>query len=629
MAPVRLPDPILRFGEIFLVVVLLLVALILRTHRLDGPTLTGDEWFMLRNVREGPAWIIHQARTFEPHPLLFYLGFWAWVNVAGPTEWSMRFPSVVFGVLSCVGVWRILRTVVGINAAMLGLALCVVNPYQIAQSQNARNYAMVAAFATLATILLVRADRINSNGRWRSYAFGLLIALHTHLNAVLTGLAHATWFLAKSTASRAAIPAPALWAGGTIALFFIPWLIYAEPALTAYKGYYPEKVGLFEVAIRTLTTFFFGQEIQPRRLYLALVSVAVVVGAIVLVWKRRGLDRRLGVLLLMTALVPILATSVLFMFRPMFEERYLIVAGPVTLAIIAVAISLPDRVLRGLSLLPFIGMLVITLPILRVQYEAIELARPDWRGLANWIGENARPTDRVAIGGHGIADAYGYYGNASIPVDLLADEASIERDIDRALSARPTGVFHIAATDSQADQRIQERLVSIGFAGENRWFRNQRAQFFGLAANEDPATNTLNAEWNGPIRLLDARVSPHIARPGDTVRIGLHWQANNRTPDLKISLRLVNSDGQQLAQLDRQPSNESRPFSSMREGETVWDGHALVLPRQINVNGPVSAVLLLYQPEGSKSVTPIRGGGFQGNPDLVELGPIQLEPVKK
>ena len=88
---------------------LLVGAAALRARHLGTPTLTGDEWFMLRNAHEGPAWIISQARVFEPHPLVYYLGFWAWVAVSGSAEWAMRYPSALFGVLTCAAVWRLGR----------------------------------------------------------------------------------------------------------------------------------------------------------------------------------------------------------------------------------------------------------------------------------------------------------------------------------------------------------------------------------------------------------------------------------------------------------------------------------------------------------------------------------------
>ena len=61
-APVRTSRP--SWLEIAALSLLLLVAAAFRAYHLGLPTLTGDEWFMLRNHDEGPAWIVRQARVF-------------------------------------------------------------------------------------------------------------------------------------------------------------------------------------------------------------------------------------------------------------------------------------------------------------------------------------------------------------------------------------------------------------------------------------------------------------------------------------------------------------------------------------------------------------------------------------
>ena len=221
---------------------LLLAAAGARARQLGVPTLTGDEWFMLRNAYEGPGWIVSQARVFEPHPLLYYLGFWGWIGVAGSTEWAMRYPSALFGVLTCAAVWRLGREIGGPLVALGAGLLAAVNPYQVAQSQNARNYAMVAALATVATAALLVAARREDSPGWRRYAVAMLLALHTHLNAVLTAAAHGLWYAGRAWLRRSPPSRRAIVAAGAIALLFLPWLLYAAPALTAYRGFFPERV---------------------------------------------------------------------------------------------------------------------------------------------------------------------------------------------------------------------------------------------------------------------------------------------------------------------------------------------------------------------------------------------------
>jgi mannosyltransferase len=606
--------------EVGALCLLLLGALALRARHLGVPTLTGDEWFMLRNAHEGPAWILGQARVFEPHPLLYYVGFWAWVGLSGSTEWAMRYPSVLFGVLTCAALWRLGREVGGPLVALGAVLLAAVNPYQVAQSQNARNYAMVAALATTATALLLVAARRDDAPSWRRYALGLLLALHTHLNAILTALAHALWYVGRQRLRRTAPSRGARLAAGTILGLFLPWLLYAAPALRAYQGFYPERVGPLDVAVRTLGSFSFGQHETPRRLFVAGVALLALIGAARAIRRARATRARTGgMLVLLAAALPLAGAAALFMLRPMFEERYLIVAAPPLIALVAFGAGALGRLAPQFGAAAILGLTIVSLPFLQRYYPAAAEARPDWRGLAAWIDAAERPGDVVLITGHGVADAYGYYRRADAPVALAADTATAEADLAALLVATPRGAFHLPYWEAPPDKLAHDRLVGVGFAGESRWFRGQRAQYFGLPAPDDPAPTVADTRWSESLELVDAMVAPSAVSPGQAVRVALTWRAVAAAPDLKISLRLLDSgDGRTRAQIDRRPADESRPFPSLKPGETLRDGHALAVPPDVPP-GRYAVALLLYRPEDARAVPPERPGG-----DLVQIGAVAV-----
>ncbi|HEY3079672.1 MAG TPA: glycosyltransferase family 39 protein [Chloroflexota bacterium] len=608
---------------------LLLGALALRARRLGVPTLTGDEWFMLRNAQEGPAWIIAQARVFEPHPLLYYLGIWAWIGLVGSSEWAMRYPSALFGLLTCAAVWRLGREIGGPTVALGALLLAAVNPYQVAQAQNARNYAMVAALTTLATGLLLIAARREERLGWRRYAVGMLLALHTHLNAALTALGHVLWYVGRAWLRRERPSPGAIAAGAAVAALFLPWLVYAAPALLAYRGYYPERVGPGEVILRTLATFSFGQYETPRRLLIGLVAGLALVGAARA--ARRATAQRArtgGLLVLLSVGLPVLGAAALFLVRPMFEERYLIVAAPPLIVLIAFGAGALGRIAPPFGIAALLGLAALTGPFLVGYYPAVEASRPDWRGLASWIARSERPGDRVLTTGRGVADAYGYYGRGRSPLVVVDDESAVEAQVARLLEARPRGVFHLAYWDAPPDRLAHDALTRVGFAGETRWFRNQPAQYFGLPSADDPPPTPLDAGWMETVELAEALVAPSTVPAGEALRVRLTWRTNGTASDLKISLRLVEpSDGRTRAQIDRRPLDEARPFPSLKAGEELRDGHALFVPEDL-APGRYALALLLYRPEDGKAVPPDRRGtpSVGGVADLVKLADVEVVP---
>jgi hypothetical protein len=616
-----------RALELTLFVILLIAAMALRTHRLGAPTLSGDEWFMYRNYLEGPAWIVHQARTFEPHPLLYYLGFWGWVGLAGTSEWAMRYPSVLFGLLTCAAVWRLARDAAGPWVGLGGLLLAAINPYQIAQAQNARNYAMVAALATLATGLLLVASR-RGGAAWYRYGLVLFLALNTHLNAALAAAAHVVW-VGGRWLLRGERPDPAAFrTAAVVGILFLAWLLYALPALASYPGYFPERVGFVEVLQRTLGTFAFGQTEGPRRLLVAAIGGLALAAAAYAAWRARRWRDDAALLVGLVAGLPVVGTAVMFLVRPMFEERYLIVAAPATVALLAIGLTQLSRVSVALPAPALVALLYVSFPFVSRYYPAVEVSRPDWRGLADWIAATARTGEVVLITGHGVADLYGYYGKAPLPTLLAADEATAPGDVASLAGMGAVGAYHLPFLDAPPDRIARDELLRVGFAAENRWFRNQRAEYFALPGRATfPTPQPIGARWAGAIELISAAVGPARAAPGDPVGVALDWRTLDAPPDLKESLRLFAPDGKQVAQLDRRPVDETRPFPTIKPGEAMRDGHALRLPKDA-APGRYEAAVLLYDPNDAKALPPTADPAVlrADNRDLVRLGSVEVAP---
>ncbi|NIO72110.1 MAG: hypothetical protein GTN71_24565, partial [Anaerolineae bacterium] len=114
------------------------------------------------------------------------------------------------------------------------------------------------------------------------------------------------------------------------------------------------------------------------------------------------------------------------------------------------------------------------------------------------------------------------------------------------------------------------------------------------------------------LRLLgyDAAVmSPHQQT---TVRLTLHWQVLAPVgADYKVSARLLDGEGNQIAQIDDVPVHNTYPTSRWKAGETITDVYDLAVPPD-TPSGQYRLLVILYEPDTLAEV------------GRAELGTVQL-----
>lgn len=572
---------------------LLLVAFALRLHNLGYPNLTGDEWFMLRNYDEGPLWIIRQARNFEPHPLLYYLSFWAWVGLVGHTEFAMRFLSAAFGMVTVAGMFALGRCLLGTRAGLLVAALATVNPYQIAQSQNARDYAPATALALLSTLALVLALRRSDVFGWWRYLVATLMALNTHYEALLLLLPQGLYVLIQWRRGQLHGPTLRRWlrAQAALALFFGAWMLYAWPALAGYPGYFPEPVTPPQIISRTLTTFSLGQLATPhlpRAAAAALVLLALL--GFASGWARRRDAALLGVLWLA---VPLTVMAPFFLVRPMFEERYLVVLTPGYLLLLAVGLEWLSGRGQWLGAAGTTAVLALTLLATLDYYSAVPASRPDYRAMAAWIRQHSHNEDVIVTTSQGRADVFSYYWHGGLPVRVASSQAELDASLDSS-SDRPHGVWFMPYTDLPFDQEVHRLLVEQGYSSAVHWFNDVSVRYFWLPAGAEPTPQQCSATWAGHIALHTCLLGLRRVKSGEFLPVALYWQVLGAVhKDYKVSLRLVGDDGHSVSQIDRRPADGLRPFAAIRPGAVVRDAYALLVPRTA-APGPYHLEAVVY-----------------------------------
>jgi len=106
---------------------------------------------------------------------------------------------------------------------------------------------------------------------------------------------------------------------------------------------------------------------------------------------------------------------------------------------------------------------------------------------------------------------------------------------------------------------------------------------------------------------------------------GLYWQVLAPVAaDYKVSARLLDAEGNQIAQIDDAPVHNTYATSRWKTGETIADVYDLAVPSD-TPSGPYRLLVILYEPD-----TLAEGGtGGTGNSPVVKPRRDALQPVQK
>jgi mannosyltransferase len=136
---------------------LVLTAFALRAYHLDFQSLWRDEVDAITfATRAFPRLLATFTKPKENGPLYFLL-LRPWIALTGDSEFSVRFFSLAFGVLTIPLAYALGRKWLSPLSSMLGALLVAFSPYLIWYSQEAKMYTLVTFLTMLSLYLYVEA----------------------------------------------------------------------------------------------------------------------------------------------------------------------------------------------------------------------------------------------------------------------------------------------------------------------------------------------------------------------------------------------------------------------------------------------------------------------------------------
>ncbi len=164
-----------------------------------------DEMVTAARVIPGSfAHMLHEVKSSESNPPLYYVLAWGWAKLFGTGEVGLRSLSALFGAATVPLAYPIGRELASRRAGLLATAIVAVSPMLIWYSQEARSYVLLVFFGALSLLFFVRALRTRGGVDLALWAAASALALCSHDFAAFQIAIEAGWLLLALRDSRRA-----------------------------------------------------------------------------------------------------------------------------------------------------------------------------------------------------------------------------------------------------------------------------------------------------------------------------------------------------------------------------------------------------------------------------------------
>ncbi|MBV9120613.1 MAG: glycosyltransferase family 39 protein, partial [Chloroflexi bacterium] len=605
-----------------LITAILLLAFGLRVIKPDFLGLNDDEAFFVQIAHLGTY--LDAMRSSEPHPPLYLALLQGWMDVAGVTEYGIRFLSILTGVAMVAAMYQLGKQVLGEALGLAAAFAAALNPYQILYSQTARNYEMACLFGALSFVALLRARR---DARLiPGFVICALLALYSHYYTIaivgFEALLVASWLWGRPWPSWR----PWVAAAGVVALLYVPWLLFVARTIAGYNPGHGDPDIVWRAFNDSFHYYGFGQAFDPSAIFwpgigIALLVVLGIAGLALL--SRRALGLSIGY-----QLAPILGGMATFVHTNQYGPRFIFIGQPGFLLIAGGAVLLLSRLqwaqLAPLAFISYLGGQAVYNTVLTDRF-----VTEGYRPLASYLARHISAGDAVILDGISQWNQYWYYAilrnGVTNRVEFMPKDASgggaDMTTVDRpktesalaSVAATVPGLWFIDADSLRYDPNMltENLLAQHWYQAITTHFVYQRLQYYSTAA---PAQLAAKDATEGDLRLKQASPLPARVAAGQPLTVSLVWDTVRTGPAaFKESLRLIAPDGTIAAQQDEAPWGGFFQASTWRPGNLLTDNHALVVPVG-TVPGAYEVQIVAYE-----------GRSGKGLGDPVSLGKVDVD----
>ena len=571
---------------------LILVAFALRLYRIDNQSIWYDEGWSIhlakQSISEALPLIASPGRT---HPPLYYLLLHCWTALAGFSEFSVRFLSLVFGVVLVAAGYLLARRLYDARTALLAMAIVAFAPLHITYSQETRMYSLLTLECAALIYLFHRLTSAGENHSWRKWALLALFeasGIYTHYFAFLI-IAYLSALATLLLWRQRRLHDLCRWLGAQVlvALSYLPWAQVAIRRMATHATERAEPPSLISFANQVWHFYNAGTIAvigsHPSFTTLSSLSATALAVALLILWRTDRKRGQNGMLLLHT-IVPLSLVFLISQVRPGIHPRYVIMLSVPLFVLIGRAIGIVTGYkgrerLIGLAL----GlMLLLTFATgLHILYFETQYHKDNVRSLAEYLKGTANGDDLIVFDYEDYAFSYYYHGSAPVRyLEIDGNEPQISARLRKCAEGKRR-VFLAKWYQGGTDERglIPFLLELGGRLVDEREFQGFSLKTYELKqAFSLPKLQGVFANYG----LLGLTAAFHeTAVPADeAVCLALRWRLVQETERrYKATVALRDGRGRQIASADVPLlDRNSRPTDEWPAGTETVNYYVIPLP---------------------------------------------------
>lgn len=438
---------------------IIVLSFLLRVYDLGGESIWYDEGASVYSSKTPISTIISKS-NIVPSFVLYYTTLHFWIQLFGYSEFSVRFLSVIFGVLSVYVIYKLGELVFDTNIGLLSAFILAISSYHIRYSQEARPYTLSILFVLLSSYYLIKILENKERKYIVGYIISSIVMIYTHGYGLFYLIFQNIYYLIfKRRDIKLWVVIQAI----ILSFFVLPFLL--RDARESLDTAYDLRVPTLSSIYNTFEIFVGNEQI----LYIFI--LVIIIGLIIDLVTKKDLDKY--VFMILWLFVPFIISAIIsYTIQPIYHNRYFIASFSALILLFSKGISN----FRKVPIILFILFIVVVLQVPLIEGYYKDIQKDQWREATNYIENNKKDNDTILLYPQFTKIPFDYYYRNDI------NRVGINNSLDINSSINNSNRIWLITSHIYYKER-KEELELIEKELSNKYIKKKTIKFVGIKIN--------------------------------------------------------------------------------------------------------------------------------------------------